>query len=333
MNLSRVLPFSAASLLLLGIGCGSSPNTDTTTQTPSAAITIYVVQNDPTTGATSVLELPANGQGNVTPTATLNAPAYTGFTMATVDQSGNIYVAGYVYSPALSFEILEYAAGATGVATPTRTLTNLPDFVWALAVDTAGQIYAEMNAQNSYTGQISVFAAGATGNATPIRQIVGSLTQLGGGSSLAVDSSQNLYVNNELSILVFSPTATGNVTPTRIIYEATGGVTLHGLALDNSGDLFSVSTAQLGSSSAIVEFAPGSSGASVPTRTLEVPSATFGTSVAVDAAGNLYTVDQSSTAKYGVDVFSAGESSNSAPARTITSTAWTTSQTGQIAVR
>src|ERR1035437_4843482 len=96
----RFLSFGVIVAVLLTIGCGRNANpisaaaattitstgsgtititgSGTTTSTGSgtqgysptpgiSASTLYVVQNDPTTGASSVLELPASGQGTTTP--------------------------------------------------------------------------------------------------------------------------------------------------------------------------------------------------------------------------------------------------------------------------
>src|ERR1039458_5279368 len=78
-----------------------------------------------TTGASSVLELPASGQGTttpgatfgqevVTPTATLLPPVNTTFELVAVDASGNIYVGAQTTAPSPGSEILIYAPGATG---------------------------------------------------------------------------------------------------------------------------------------------------------------------------------------------------------------------------
>jgi hypothetical protein len=97
-----------------------------------------VIQNDPFSPVTSsILELPANGQGSVTPTATLNPPANTVFFAVAVDQSGNLYVGAVT---GVVWEIFEYAAGATGVATPMRTIYLSSGFA-LLAVDSTGQVY------------------------------------------------------------------------------------------------------------------------------------------------------------------------------------------------
>ncbi len=329
MNLLRVLPFSAASLLLLSIGCGSSPSSTTTTP---PVPTLYVVQsNNSTTNASSVLEFPANAQGSITPTATINAPTGFIFTAVAVDVSGNIYVAAYNLDTTPVNEILVYAPGATGAASPMRTLI-LPMTPGAIAVDATGQIYALLYAG----GEINIYAAGATGNAAPLRQINGSMTMLTINSealSLAVDSAQNIYVANNFgqNVLVFSSTANGNVMPSRVLAgNATGLDWPSGITVDAAGDIFT--TSDFLNSQVLLEFAPGANGDVAPIRALDSTSARLFLGVAVDAAGNLYTVNENpATGVPSIIVFSPTESGITAPTATITSTAWTASY-GQIAI-
>ena len=87
----------------------------------------------------------------------------------------------------------------------------------SIAVDATGEIYALSG------NSIRVFAASATGTSTPVRLITGSLTLLNSPSSIAVDSAQNIYVANTAgdNVLVFSSTATGNVAPASILAGTT----------------------------------------------------------------------------------------------------------------
>jgi len=357
-SLMRYLSFGAASVLLLAIGCGVNPSSPGSLEpTGDAASIVYVIQDDFNTETSSILELPANAQGNVAPSATLNSPASTIFYAAAVDQSGNLYVGAEteVVNPNAVFEIFEYAAGATGAATPMRTI-DIPVGVVSLAVDETGQIYALTQ------DGIYVFAANSSGNATPIRWILPgestSITSIYYPFGIAVDEQQNIYVANATNILVFSSTANGNVAPVKTITWPTAQYGIaDGVAVDANGDIFAsnylnncpVSPYSCTSSSQILKFAPGANGAVTPTNTLTIlpnssfPSASTGANgVAVDGAGNLYTQVITTTNlglglpgwtdAMSVEVFSTGQTGSSAPAQTITSTAWTDSDSYGLAV-
>ena len=139
----QVCSLVAVLSLLISAGCGggNSPSSFTPSS-PAGAHTIYVVQNALALGGTSdsVLEFSATANGDVSPAASLTGPAGAWFTSVAVDTSGSLYVAVEYPTP----EILVYAAGATGAATPVRTiaggLTTLA-YTTAVAVDASGQIY------------------------------------------------------------------------------------------------------------------------------------------------------------------------------------------------
>jgi hypothetical protein len=334
MNLSRVLPFSAASLLLLAIGCGSS------TSTAPPATTIYVVGNG------GIQELPANGQGNVTPTATLTPPAGTTITSLAVDQSGNLYVGAEfdIDTPptiTANYEVLVYAAGATGAATPLRTLTIQPNnlsYLYSIAVDATGQIYTvglDNGATNGFNA-INVYAPNASGAATPIRQISGAHTYINNSFldySIFLDGAGNIYYDNDSqwsAISVFPTTATGDVAPARVVIEEYSNLTNYSfpVAVDAAGDIFELANDGWGNYE-VLEYAPSTSdqGGSVgpASNTFSftcINSMTEG--MAVDAAGNLYIMMNVVVLEAGVPsiqptvyVFSPGATGNAVPARTM----------------
>jgi DNA-binding beta-propeller fold protein YncE len=112
----------------------------------------------------------AGADGDVAPTRTLNV-SLGGFPLGlAVDNSGKIYVAS-------TTQIAVYAAGATGAATPLRTISGANtgfQFVEGLAVDPIGNIYA-----SDLTGNcIYVFGPAADGNVAPDRTIVGPTTTI-----------------------------------------------------------------------------------------------------------------------------------------------------------
>jgi len=324
VNLLRVVPFSAASLLLLTIGCGSSPSTATTTPPPAAATTMYVM------GANSILELPLNGQSSIAPIATLNLPAYTYINGFTIDPSGNIYV-GANYSPPpppnpspITFEVLVYAAGATGAATPIRTITGFPSFVSSIAVDATGEIYA-MGVFNA--SSIDIYAPTATGAAIPVRQIYGLYEGL--GNTIDLDGADNIFLTglSQGDTYVFSSSATGNASPIRIVII---GSQLYTAAVDTAGNLYAVVGDNSGNWD-VYEYPPSANWLikpSTPSRTITFTSPISPTSLlvpsgaAVDAVGNLYISMTNRNPPYqsAVYVFSPAESGASTPAQVITST-------------
>ena len=327
-----------AALLAWGVaGCGATPGIGTTTgggggTTPASggATFVYVIQN-PAGGTGEILQFAAGANGSVAPTATLTAPTGTQVTSVATDTSGQIYVAGYL--PTSSFPVIEvYAAGASGAATPVRTI-NVSDLYspTAMVVDSAGSLYTV----NPNDGELFVYSSTANGAAAPTRLIAGALTQLNVSEGVAVDASGNIYVSSALlngasatgAIYVFSSTATGNVAPLRTISNASG--VFLGVATDSSGDLYAaLDTIVSPYTGSIVEYAPGASGAAMPTRTIAGTATELSTAggVRVDAAGSIYVANQiagASSYSYVLDEFAPSATGNVAPVAALISSSWT----------
>jgi hypothetical protein len=129
----------------------------------------------------------------------------------------------YVANPG-SNSIAVFAAGASGNATPTATITggntglNGP---FGIARDGAGNLYVVNDGNNS----ITVYAAGASVNATPTATIAGGNTGLNGPLGIALDGAGSLYVANQGgSITVYAAGASGNATPTATIAGSNTGL-------------------------------------------------------------------------------------------------------------
>ena len=230
------LRFGVGIGVLVGVaGCGggsnSTPASTTTTTTgggttttpsgPTAAASVYVVQNPAKYGAGTgmILQFAATSTGSVSPTGMITAPANTSLQALANDSAGNLYVT--YEGPTVPGGLVEYAAGATGTATPLRSLPASAmtgvTAVDGIATTTSGGIVVGED-----FGAVQTFSATATGDVAPTYRITGA-SETGGGLStlivadaVAVDSSGTIFVANQgasglMPIAVFAPTATGNV--------------------------------------------------------------------------------------------------------------------------
>jgi hypothetical protein len=244
-----------------------------------------------------IIGYPANSSGPVSPTVSITLPALAAsdasYVSLTADSSGYVYVLSNSGPPDMG-EVLVFAPGANGMATPVRTLvvpgpvTDLPS---TIAVDGTGVIYV------ATANSILVFAPGSDGNAPPIRTI--GVNDGGFGcAELAVDASGNIVCGfNELGMIqVFSNALTGNGALARTISipaSAASGHEIVGLSLDPAGNIYVAATGELmpGFPVSILEFAGGTSGTGAPV-TIFTPDTLPGSynvkSLGFDAAGNLY---------------------------------------------
>lgn len=344
-SVSRVMVVSAVLTCLAscsGGGSSTSSRGGGNGGTGTSGLTrVYVIQNPATfgSGIPTILQFSATASGSVSPTATISGPTNTAFNALATDGAGNIY-ASY-YGPKDAGGVVEYAAGATGTATPIRRLsgdaTTGVTAVDGLATSAAGEIFVGED-----YGGVQAFSATASGSVAPSRWILGAyergggLSAIGTANSVAVDSSDNLYVVNQgyiggQPLLVFGPTATGNAAPLYTIGGSVAGITVgsvNSVATDSSGNVY-VTTGSA-SGGVILEFAAGAHGNVAPIRTISGPStllqALYG--IKVDSAGNIYVVSATSTMS-GINIsptilkFSATATGNVPPTSTFTSAAWT----------
>ena len=331
-----------------GSGSGSSGGGGLTTPpvTPTATH-VYVIQNPVTygSGPGTVLQFLATSTGTVSATGTITAATNASFSYLATDGTGNLYVGA---SSAAAADIREYAAGATGTATPIRTLpanvTTQIGAVQGVATSSTGEIFVSED-----SGGVAAFSASANGSVAPSRYILGAV-QTGGGLStlisandVAADSSDNLYVANQgapglMPIVVFGPTATGNVAPLRSIGGALttiGGV--DGLTTDSAGNLYvttdvvTISGGAATYTGSILVFGVGASGNVAPTRVISGAMTTLGRlgGIKLDASGNIYVVSAGATGTNPTVLkFAATASGNIAPVSSFTSAGWTTPDNG-----
>ena len=325
--------FSIISTFILTLaGCSTPTNTTSSTPvTPSqpwTGTTIYV-------GGSVVLAFQSGASGNPSPSNTINLPEdisvpsgihlFGEADYVAVDPSGNIYTVSNANG------LLEFAAGATGSATPIRSIppedfennyvTTIVDPT-GLVTDSSGNVYVA----DEYDG-IAVFNPTANGIVAPTRHIYGNLTQFYYPWGIAVDGSGYLYVANggptSGQVLVFAPNANGNVAPTRVL-----NVTASIIAADAAGDLYA-GTYDANQDPQISVYAPGASGSATPTRLIS-GSATglagiYG--IAVDSIGNIYVSVWATPNTIGtfptILQFAPSANGNVAPTNSFTPTAWT----------
>jgi len=284
-----------------------------------------------------VLQFHRDANGVAQPFATLNMPANFSFTALTTDSSGQIYVGGSVPTSSTNYtwEVLVYAAAATGNDAPLRTIvggTGSFQVVDAMTVDSMGQVYV---VSNTPPATIAVMASTANGAAVPVRRLSWGSTQfnpspLGSSLGIAVDLTGTIYVTSTVNLLAFPPGASGNVAPVRMISGSnTGFHGLFGVATDASGNVYVLDTLEVpgvSASSSIYEFPPSANGNVAPMRTIAGSNTgmdnTFTSYLQVDSTGTIYVTGDRGNTPY-VAAFGPGASGNVAPVTTFTSPAWT----------
>jgi hypothetical protein len=333
-------------------GCGSSGNSGgggggggTTAPTGAlasgGATTLYAIENyyEPNE---SILQFSLSGAGSVSPTSTLLAPTTLIVGAVATDSSGQIYVGGAL-NP--GYEILVYAAGASGAATPLRTITLDAEgefYPVSMTVDASGKLYAAGESQDGSFSGVAVFDATANGAATPIQLIQNAGVQE--PLSMAVDTSGKVYLSGLTDtsgeIVVFAAGATGNATPIQTISTVAATSTtvtvFWGLAVDASGDLYTVQDTETGDSSGdvtgmtaeIEEFAAGATGSPTPIKTISGSKTglALGGGMRVDGVGNIYLANEvlaGTTVTNDLLAFGPNASGNVAPGLDLSSTALT----------
>jgi hypothetical protein len=307
----------AATCALTGLaGCGGSGSP--AAATPQAAKTMYIgnYASDPNNNdveTDTIVGYSTTAPGSTTPSTTLNLPNNFVLDAFTTGPDGKLYVSGNV-RPNRYDEILVFAAGATGSATPVTTITgsateNNGTFTYAyyLAVNSKNQLFV-LNDDNN----IEVFAAGATGAAVPAQYItwgsqndnfdeIYDIATDGLGETFICD-----YGNNE--IFAFAAGATGNIAPVRTI-TGTNVDTFDSIWAMTADDAGNVYTVNYNSSDD-----PGRDGNGTPHPMLAShhPHRHGQTLTAHPHTGN-----PSGTLSTGIIVFPAGATGNATPLRTI----------------
>jgi hypothetical protein len=347
--------FSALVLsTMLGLsGCADNsnavlPGSATPGLASGGATYVYAIQA-PSSTSTAILQYSLSGSStNLTPTATLNAPTGVSFTCLAVDSTGQIYAGAYVIATGVG-EVLVYAAGSTGAATPSRTIlggttTQSATFGQpiSLQVTSAGTLGIFSYNSSGYSFATTT-AATATGAVVPTTLLQGTSTGLYSAVAGTMDANGKIYITNYSSggtgqVLVYAPGATGNTAPIATITTPSATVP-YGIGTDSSGNIYVVVDPVTGSTGASVYvYASTATGAATPTRTISGSSTgiNFGGGLRVDSVGNFYMINETlvGTNSYTFNVLAFGPtaSGNVASPLNIASSALT-SPDAQIAVR
>ena len=226
------------------------------------------------------------------------------FESLATDSLGELYVGSAATDPNGNpfYEVLVYAPGASGQATPVRTIHLLANpsgtfLPLQMTVTPAGKLYVVSPLA------VGVFAANVDGDG-----VAESSFSLPGGSQptgIAADAAGNIYVAGATSgnmttgqILVYAAGANGTVAPTQTI--TTQGIP-YGVTVDGSGNVYtSVNAGTLNggvgtaSTNALVEYGGLMSGSLAVIKTIagSATGVTFATGPQIDAAGNLYVVSE-----------------------------------------
>jgi hypothetical protein len=312
--------------LLIQAGCGSggmASNGGGGGNGPSSA-NVYITQDiilDPQLSQ-SVMQFSTSATGNVTPSTTLKGPAGVFLSGLAVDGTGNLYVGGTINSsgPLASAEVLIYAPGGSGTATPSRTIVgastglNVPGLsgIGALALDNSGNLYVSsyVNIGGILFPGVSIFSNTANGNVAPTKVIGGNATAINGFAPgpIAVDSANNIYTAGGTlaqanAILVFNANSTGNAPPTSMIAGSNTMLEdVVGIAVDSAGNIYVANGNANGvSTPSILVFSAGSTGNATPVRTIAGAATTMiaAGNLSVDSDGNVYVLDLPDILKFG----------------------------------
>lgn len=299
---------------VLGTGCGSAPNTD-----------LYVATNS------NLAAFPLNASGNASPAGTLNVAASS----VAFDAQGSAYVVNQ--NAARGEQVVSvYCAGATGNATPVRTIVFPSGTILegAIAVDGPGNVYVATvpPGLRTYdpTASILQYAPGA-GTSVPVNASTGPtpvtrrITGIVLVGQIAVDSAGNVYGTDLSGVNIYGPGASGNAPAAQHITDARAGLDYPGpTAVDAAGNVYTIyadtnlaNDCDPGTSLLCHVVAVTPPGGGTPTHVLRTPSGWDPIFLAVNPAGTV-AVFAGQGAKKEILVYPAGSQDGRAtPSRTI----------------
>ncbi len=284
--------FFAAALAIVGLH-RFSDRADSADPTPTVLVTDGCSE--------AVTAYPAATNGDVSPLA----PAPTGLAepeFVAIDASGNIYAANLCNNT-----ITVYAKGSNRDAAPTAIIGGSNSGLSSpagIALDSSGKIYVADDgaaaAPTPVPASVFVYAAGSNGNVAPIATVSGSNTGLTYPIGIAVDSSGNIYVADQVarSVYVYSAGSNGDVTPIATISgDNTGLYYPQGIAVDSSRNIYVADEGMVDSivsPPSVYVYSAGSNGDAVPIATITGSNTGLSSpaGIALDSSRNIYVPDR-----------------------------------------
>jgi 6-phosphogluconolactonase (cycloisomerase 2 family) len=308
-----------------------------------------------TNSATSTVTIyAANSNGNVPPLAVIGGSStrLVNPTGIALDSTGKIHVLNISANGRGSITVYPPLGAGIGILNEAPIaeiagIKTLLDDPLGIAIDSQNNIYVAnerggpvVRGKHFDKGSITVYPAGSDGNIAPLATISGKATGLSFPVSIALDSSDNIYVGNFYianvknplnlggSITVYPAGSKGNASPSAIIAGGNTGLDdPGGIALDSSGNLYvtSLNCSGLcsGNGFGINIYPPGSSGNVFPSAVINGADTEMSGSdgLALDSLGRLYVSNLNGGTGQGgsVTVYGAGSVGDAVPTATITS--------------
>ena len=177
---------------------------------------------------------------------------------------------GCIYVGNEGNSVTVYSKVANGNVAPVQAITGADtdlDDVWAVAVDSARNIYAaNYKGGNYHYGSVTVYAAGSTGDASPIATIYGTPgAETISPSGVGIDAAGNIYASGQSSnsVSVYPPGSNGPTTPSQYISGAATQLSApDSLAVAAGGKIY------ITNNSSVTVYAAGTDGNVSPIQTI-----------------------------------------------------------------